>query len=119
MGREKGGRRRRLYREESALSKLLNITGEMIYKEQNTPELVDTLNRFVLYIPPVIYATKRVSDFGENGFVRLRIPHPTSERINTRRVLVEQINQVARVYEIFFESDLFIHILLYTYMKLI
>ena len=91
-------RRRRSYRDdESVLSKLFNITSEMIYKEQETPELVDTLNRFVLYIPPVIYATKRVSDLGENAFIRLRIPHPTSERVNTRRVLVEQINQVSRV----------------------
>lgn len=90
--------KKQAYMYESSLDKFLNITSHMIYDEEGTPDLLDILNRFVLYIPPVVYATKRVVDLGENAFIRMRVPHPNWEGLNQRRLLVEEINQVAKVY---------------------
>lgn len=90
--------KKQAYMYESSLDKFLNITSHMIYDEEGTPDLLDILNRFVLYIPPVVYATKRVVDLGENAFIRMRVPHPNCEGLNQRRLLVEEINQVAKVY---------------------
>lgn len=85
---------------DSVLNKLFNITSDMIYNydEQRTPDLLDVLDRFLLYIPPVVFATRRVADLGQNAYVRMRVTHPHAHALNRQRVLIEEINQTARMY---------------------
>lgn len=71
----------------------------MIYNEYDdvSSDLLDILNRFLLYIPPVVFATKRVADLGQNAYVRMRVVQPAAHALNRQRVLVQEINRTANV----------------------
>jgi hypothetical protein len=83
-----------------ALQRLLNFTANMVVNTSD-PSLVDVLNRFLLYIPHVVFATKQASDLGENGFVRMRVPHPMGHGVGRQRVLIEEIGQCAKAYGVY------------------
>lgn len=87
-----------------ALQRLLNFTTNMVV-DTSDPGLVDVLNRFLLYIPHVVFATKQASDLGENGFVRMRVPHPMGHGVGRQRVLIEEIGQCAKAYGFYILKD--------------
>lgn len=59
-------------------------------------ELTDVLNKFVLYIPSVVYSVKRAFDSYENNYVKLNVKHPNVSQYSRQKVLIEQLNTRVR-----------------------
>jgi E1A-binding protein p400 len=74
------------------LQQLLSLLNTVEYETQ----LFDILSRFVLYIPSVIYSSKRVNDFYENNLIKLQVKHPDTSFYGRQRVLIEDITGQAR-----------------------
>jgi E1A-binding protein p400 len=78
------------------LSNLVSHVNKLLFEPKTNAEMLDILDRFVVYVPHVWYATKRCSDPYESETIKLRIPHPNQSYYTRQRTLIEDITDLTR-----------------------